>query len=244
MSLGFSASRWRGLILFVWTAGLALLLGLGRYSLFIRPTLWPLILCNVLILLLFLVAMIVRPIHGGSRRVTAAAWVRGGMMLLPLLYMSSLLSGAAASGLNSFALQKRSMGLGFGSDSQPMAADSDTTAINTNKPISLGYIMRHLQRLSGSRVITEGRVSTDDTLPAGEFVVYRFVIVCCAADALPVEAVVKSPKAAGLKSDDWIRVGGILRAQVKDGRSVPVIEADEVDPIAAPNDPYLSPVQF
>jgi uncharacterized repeat protein (TIGR03943 family) len=244
MRVGLSAGRWRGLILFVWTAGLALLLGLGRYSLFIRPALWPLILCNVIILLLFLVAMMVRPIHGGSRRITGAAWVRGGMLLLPLLYMSSLLTGAAASGLNSFALQKRSMGLGFGSDSLSMAGEADTTAINTNQPISLGFIARHLQRLSGSRVITEGRVSTDDTLPAGEFVVYRFVIVCCAADALPVEAVVKSPKAAGLKSDDWIRVGGILRMQEKDGKAVPVIEADQVDPIAAPNDPYLSPVQF
>jgi uncharacterized repeat protein (TIGR03943 family) len=101
-----------------------------------------------------------------------------------------------------------------------------------------------LQRLSGSRVITEGRVSTDDTLPAGEFVVYRFVIVCCAADALPVEAVVKSPKAGSFKSDDWIRVSGTLRMQEKDGKAVPVIEADQVDPIAAPNDPYLSPVQF
>jgi putative membrane protein len=244
MKFGLTTGRWRGLILFTWTAGLALLLGFGRYSLFIRPTLWPLILCNVLILLLFLVAMIVRPIHGGARPITAAGWVRGGMLLLPLAYMSILLSGAAASGLNSFALQKRSLGLGWASDSLAAPQGADTTAINTNQPISLGYIIRHAPHLTGSRVITEGRVSLDDRLPAGQFVIYRFVIVCCAADAIPVQAVIKSPRTAGFKSDDWIRVGGILRTEVQDGKTVPVIEADQIDSMPPPDEPYLSPAQF
>ena len=109
MNGAFSAGRWRALVLTAWVVGLALLLGFGRYSLFIRAQLWPLALCNVLILLLFLIAMAVRPVHGGSNRISPAGFVRGGMLLLPLLYMSSLLSGAAASGLNSFALGKRSI---------------------------------------------------------------------------------------------------------------------------------------
>jgi uncharacterized repeat protein (TIGR03943 family) len=244
MSMILSAGRWRGLVLFAWTAGLALLLGFGRYSLFIRPTLWPLVLCNVLVLLLFLVAMIVRPIHGVARRVSAASWVRGGMLLLPLLYMSSLISGAAASGLNSFALQKRSLGMGWESDALNSAQDGDTSKINTNQAISLGYVIRHSKSLTGSRVITEGRVSIDPTLPAGQFVIYRFVIVCCAADAIPVQAIVKAPGAAALHNDDWIRVSGILRTVMQDGRAVPVIEADQINPIAPPDQPYLTPVQF
>ena len=107
---------------------------------FIRPQLWPLALCNVLILLLFLIAMFVRPVHGSSNRISPAGWVRGGMLLLPLLFMSSLLSGAAASGLNSFALQKRSLGLGTGLDFQAISEKDDNSAINTNSAISLGYI--------------------------------------------------------------------------------------------------------
>jgi putative membrane protein len=244
MRFGLTTGRWRGLILFAWTASLALLLGFGRYSLFIRPALWPLILCNVIILMLFLIAMFVRPIHGGARRISAASWVRGGMLLLPLLYMGGMLTGAAASGLNSFALQKRSLGLGWASDALAPAADDGSTAIDTRQAISLGYITRHLHGLSGSRVITEGRVSFDDTLPAGQFVIYRFVVVCCAADAIPVQIVIKSPRPIAFKSDDWIRVAGTVRTGMQDGKTVPVIEADQIDPIAAPDDPYLSPAQF
>jgi uncharacterized repeat protein (TIGR03943 family) len=244
MKVAFSAGRWRALVLTAWMVGLALLLGFGRYSLFIRAQLWPLVLCNVLILLLFVIAMIFRPIHGSSNRITPTGWVRGGMLLLPLLYMSSLLSGAAASGLNSFALQKRSLGLGSGLDFQAIPEKDDTSAINTNQVISLGYIQRHMHRLSGSHVITEGRVCMEEGLPAGQIVIFRFVIVCCAADAMPVEAVVKSPKTAAFKPDDWIRVGGTLHMEAKDGKWVPVIEADQIDPIPAPNEPYLSPVQF
>jgi uncharacterized repeat protein (TIGR03943 family) len=244
MKFGLTIGRWRGLILFAWTASLGLLLGFGRYSLFIRPTLWPLILCNVVVLLLFLIAMFVRPVHGGARGISAASWVRGGMLLLPLLYMGSMLTGAAASGLNRFALQKRSLGLGWASDALAPAQDDSTATLDTKQAISLGYITRHLHGLSGSRVIAEGRVSFDDTLPAGQFVIYRFVIVCCAADAIPVQVVVKSPRPVAFKNDDWIRVGGIVRTEVQNGKTVPMIEADQIDPIATPDDPYLSPAQF
>ena len=244
MNPASSTGRWRALVLIAWTVGLSLLLAFGRFSLFIRPQLWPLALCNVVILLLFLVAMIIRPVHGSSNRISPAGWVRGGILLLPLLYMSSLLSGAAASGLNSFALQKRSLGIGSGFDSQAIPEKDDTSAINTNSTISLGYIQRHMHRLSGSRVITEGRVCMDPGLPPGQIVIFRFVIVCCAADAMPVEAVVKSPKTAAFKPDDWIRVAGTLQTETKDGNLVPVIQADQIDSIPAPDEPYLSPLHF
>ncbi len=131
MNFAFSAGRWRVLVLTAWTAGLALLLGFGRYSLFIRANCGREPLCNVLILLLFLVAMVFRPVHGSSNRISPAGWVRGGMLLLPLFYMSSLLSVAAASGLDSFALQKRSLGLGFGFYFQAIPQKDDTLTINT-----------------------------------------------------------------------------------------------------------------
>jgi uncharacterized repeat protein (TIGR03943 family) len=239
-----STGKFRGLVLTAWTLGLALLLGFGRYSLFIRSTLWPLVLCNILILSLFLIAMLLRPVHGAARPVSLTAWVRGGMLLLPLLYMGSLVFGSAASGLNSFALQKRSLGLGAASDFNSIPDSSDTSAVNTNAPISLGEVAWHMHRLAGTRVITEGRVSVDDSLPPGQIVIFRFVIICCAADAMPVEVVVQSPKTSALKPDDWIRVSGILKTEQKDGNTVPVIMADQIDPIPTPDDPYLSPLRF
>ena len=240
MSLGLSAGRWRGLILIAWTAGLALLLGFGRYSLFIRAQLWPLVLCNVLILLLFLVAMVIRPIHGGSRRITAGAWVRGGMLLLPLLYMASLLSGAAQAGLDSQAFKTKWLG----STSLEVGASDSSAVVPSDQVRSLASICQFMHKLAGTRVVSEGRIYRDPALPPGQVAIFRFVVVCCAADAIPVEVAVKSPKASSFKDDDWVRVGGKLRIDTRNGQEFPVIEADQIDPIAAPDDPYLSPTQF
>jgi putative membrane protein len=244
MGIGSSANRWRGVVLGMWAVGIAMLLIAGRYSLFIRAQLWPLLLGSLLILLFFLIAMIARPAHAASGRIRMATWIRGAMLLLPLLYMSNLVSGGAASGLNSFALEKRSLGLSSASDSLGIGTDSDMTPTDANKLVSLGYISKHLHRLTGTRVVTDARVFRDETLPAGEIAVYRFVVVCCAADAMPVELVVNSPKTAGFKNDDWIRIGGILQIEVMNGKRVPVIEADKIDPIPAPDEPYLSPYAF
>ena len=113
MSLGLvsKANGWRGLVIGAWAVGIATLLIGGRYSLFIRARLWPLLLASLLILLLFLWAMIARPARPGSGRIQVATWVRGSLLLLPLLYMCNIYTGAAGSGLNSFALAKRSLGL-------------------------------------------------------------------------------------------------------------------------------------
>ncbi|MGA2231108.1 MAG: TIGR03943 family protein [Tepidisphaeraceae bacterium] len=236
-------SRWRGLVLGVWALVLGSLLIFGRYTLFLRPQLWPLQLATLLILMFFLLAMIIRPAHAGSGRIRLAAWVRGGMLLLPLLYMSNLVSGAATSGLNSFALQKRS--LGFTSALDSTSADIDTSAIpGANELISLAYLSKHTSRLMGNHVVVEGRVFKDDTLPAGEFTLFRFVVVCCAADAMPMQVAVKSSQISGLHNDDWVRVGGTLRSENRNGTQFIVIDADAVNSIPTPDEPYLSPYQL
>ncbi|MGA3068313.1 MAG: TIGR03943 family protein, partial [Tepidisphaeraceae bacterium] len=102
----------------------------------------------------------------------------------------------------------------------------------------------NLTKLNGSHVITEGRVWMDPSLASGQMVIFRFVVVCCAADAMPVEAIVKSPATARCKNDDWVRVEGTLRVETQQGQPVPVIDADQITPIAAPEEPYLSPYQF
>jgi uncharacterized repeat protein (TIGR03943 family) len=165
------------------------------------------------------------------------------MLLLPLLYMSTLLTGAAASGLNSFALQKRSLGFTSASDSASDA--SDTSALpGADQVISLGYLAKHMNHLVGSHVVLDGRVFRDDSLPTGQFTLYRFVVVCCAADAMPIQVAVKSSQISGLHNDDWVRVGGMFQAQDNDGAKTFLIDADEVHPIPAPDEPYLSPYQF
>ncbi|HUB27828.1 MAG TPA: TIGR03943 family protein [Tepidisphaeraceae bacterium] len=231
MSLaGTPSTRWRGTVLGIWTIGLAVLLILGRYRLFLRPGLWPLQLATATIMFLFLLAMIRRH-GGGARKITLAAWVRGGMLLLPLLYMTSLLSGAS---LNSVAAGMRYMDSSVGADAG--AATADTSQI-----LNLEYIATHVHGLAGKQIMTEGRVMKDDSMGADEMKIYRFVIVCCAADALPVELDVKSAQATQFHTDEWVLVTGKVSIETRDGNPVAVFHADKIDQIPPPAEPYLSP---
>ena len=46
---------------------------------------------------------------------------------------------------------------------------------------------KYLARLTriGTTVTTVGQVEKDPALPAGQFTIFRFVVVRCAADAMP-----------------------------------------------------------
>jgi putative membrane protein len=245
MSLGSSASRWRWAVLGAWAAGLIALLVFGRYRLFIGAGLWPMLLASLGIILLFMVAMTIRPAESGKLR--AATWLRGALLILPLLYMLSLFS---SSGLGSFALEKRGMD-DDGAYSQLPVTASDSSATpavavpgQPEKTMTLGYLHLHRKELIGQRVQVEGMVSRNETTPAGQFVLYRFVIVCCAADAMPMEMTVTNPQANGLANDQWVRIGGTVKMETVGTRTIPVLVADAVTKIGAPEDPYLSPYHF
>jgi putative membrane protein len=247
MSVGSSASRWRWVVLAAWAAGLAALLGLGRYTLFIRAGLWPLLLASLGIVLMFMVAMVIRPAERGKLR--AATWLRGALLMLPLLYMLPLFFKSAASGLGSYALEKRSLdedaSLNFlpaAAIEQSSPASAGTTA--NEKVMTLGYLHYHRRELIGQHVLVDGMVSRNETTPAGQMVLYRFVIVCCAADAMPMEMTVTSSQANSLVNDQWVRVGGTVRMETVGTRTIPVLVADQISKIGAPGDPYLSPYHF
>ncbi len=77
---------------------------------------------------------------------------------------------------------------------------------------------------------------TDDT-----FMLSRFVVSCCVADATPIGLVVHWPGASALANDQWVEVAGSFQAGEFDGRAMPVLMAGEITPTTMPNQPYLFP---
>jgi putative membrane protein len=215
------------------------LLGLGKYALFIRAQLWPLLLASLIILVLFLGAMMIAQAEGG-RKILAQGWVRGLLLILPLLYLATLMSGSAASGLNSFALEKRELSAD-GSDMLAAAGVTDATPIDTHNVITLSDLYTHNKELVGKHVDVIGRVSRTDIMPANQLVLYRFMVVCCAADAIPLQITVDTPHADKLANDQWVRIGGTLGESSTDAGQTSVIHATDIHPIDAPPQPYLSP---
>ncbi|MCB0184049.1 MAG: hypothetical protein KDE31_07290, partial [Caldilineaceae bacterium] len=72
------------------------------------------------------------------------------------------------------------------------------------------------------------------------------VVSCCVADA-NVLGLLVDPTALALTStveltdDQWIEVQGIFTASTLDGWHMPVVVAEQITPVAVPDQPYLYP---
>lgn len=86
-----------------------------------------------------------------------------------------------------------------------------------------------------------GFVYHDRSLGEGEFMVSRFTVTCCAADATGIGMRVRWPEAAALEGNAWVRVRGPVQAGTYAGRPIPVIAAESVEGVTPPQQPYLSP---
>ncbi len=107
-------------------------------------------------------------------------------------------------------------------------------------------------------VDVDGFVIHPEDAPAGSFVLARFLISCCAADAYPVGLPVIWAEATELTPDSWQRVIGRMQVQSRptlsvfnsgsqdgsDPRSVAnvelVIQAEQITPIPIPENPYAN----
>lgn len=70
------------------------------------------------------------------------------------------------------------------------------------------------------------------------FVIARFLVSCCAADAYPVGLPVYWPGAQDLKADSWLRLEGKMAIEQGDGTSQLVIVAERLEPLPVPANPY------
>jgi hypothetical protein len=67
------------------------------------------------------------------------------------------------------------------------------------------------QKLLRSKIFFKGKVLKSPLLKRDEIVVYRMVITCCAADALPLGILVKLPEKTVFYHGEWVGVEGMLQ---------------------------------
>ncbi|MBA3939369.1 MAG: hypothetical protein H0X38_18110, partial [Planctomycetes bacterium] len=72
-----------------------------------------------------------------------------------------------------------------------------------------------------------------------QMVLYRYCVMCCAADASPVFALLRKQQPAGLVTDDWVKVTGHWLPPAGLGDPA-ILELERIEKIPAPKDPYLS----
>ena len=95
--------------------------------------------------------------------------------------------------------------------------------------------------LNGDAVDVIGFVYHDPRLKANQFLVGRYTIACCIADATAIGISVNWDDASNLVNNQWVRVQGKMTSGILEGQTVPVILADQINTLPEPQQPYLFP---
>ncbi len=103
------------------------------------------------------------------------------------------------------------------------------------------YAAAEPSAVKGEQVDLIGFVYHDPRLNPEQFLIGRYTVACCIADASALGISVNWLASSGLQNNQWVRVQGTLGAGQLDGQVVPVIDAVEVLPIPEPDQPYLFP---
>nr|NJM03276.1 hypothetical protein [Desulfobacula sp.] len=73
--------------------------------------------------------------------------------------------------------------------------------------------------------------------------VFRYLVSCCAADALPLGVIITKDPGREIRDNDWVRITGVVREDMMDG--VPAIfmnlEQIEKKPLPYKSAVYLYP---
>lgn len=96
-------------------------------------------------------------------------------------------------------------------------------------------------QFNGTAVDAVGFVYREPIHPAGGFMLARFTMSCCVADAFPIGMPVIAAGADEFAAGEWLRVAGELKATTFGPEIMPVVYASEVERVDEPRQPYLYP---
>lgn len=165
-----------------------------------------------------------------------------GIVLLPLLFIVSI----EPKPLSTATALLRSTGLNSDLGISRQTSKVSQFAINTENRSLLDWIQLfndapEPERYKDLKAKLSGFVLKDPTLPADYFLISRFVISCCAADARPVGIPVKyDPQKNSFKNDQWIELEGVFDIDTFNGDRQPVLMLQNAHDISIPENPYAT----
>jgi putative membrane protein len=93
--------------------------------------------------------------------------------------------------------------------------------------------------LNGQPVDVIGFVYREPGMAENQFMVARFTMSCCVADAFAIGMPVEYAEAARFTDGDWIRIQGTLQAGKFREDTAPIIQPTSVEPAELPDNAYL-----
>ncbi|WP_152393371.1 TIGR03943 family putative permease subunit [Paenibacillus guangzhouensis] len=99
----------------------------------------------------------------------------------------------------------------------------------------------YLDQFVEHRMEISGFVYREEEMDGDIFVISRMAMQCCSADAAPYGILVRAEKGRNYAEDAWISVTGTIHKTLYGGNEVMVLDAEEIEKIAVPKDPYVYP---
>lgn len=96
-------------------------------------------------------------------------------------------------------------------------------------------------QFNGTPVDVVGFVYREPSHPADGFMLARFTLSCCVADAFPIGMPIISLGSGDFAEGEWLRVQGQLKASAFGGDFLPVVVAAAIERVDEPPQPYLYP---
>lgn len=106
----------------------------------------------------------------------------------------------------------------------------------------LNVISENIDKYEGMLIEVVGFVFKDnDGFSDNEFVPARFMMVCCAADMVPIGFLCHYGDTQKLNQDSWVKVTGTIEKGQFQGETIPIIEAVDVQKTDKPINDYVYP---
>jgi uncharacterized repeat protein (TIGR03943 family) len=160
-------------------------------------------------------------------------WIMG-LMVVPVV----LVLFAPVTTLGTFSAGKRSSfsGTGFATSAGDIAS-GELTLIDVAAGETSPEGERALAKRAGETVRFIGFVAIRDDTAADEFLLARYVVSCCVADATIAEVRVVNVTPGQFANEDWVEVTGTIYPI---GREV-IVDASDIVEVGRPDRPYLTP---
>jgi uncharacterized repeat protein (TIGR03943 family) len=215
-----------------WAALFWFLLASGRTSLYLSPrTAW-VVPIGAILLTVGLGGRLLTGRTGNPEPLRPrTAWTLGFIVLPAVLILA-----VPPTALGSYAASRRSLAAGVVGGAPNLAVGDRVTLAAVAAGVWSDEARRALADRAGSRVTFDGIVTRRDGQPADEFVLTRFIVSCCVADALSVQVRVVGAPPGRFAEDQWVRVTGTFYPV---GRET-VVDASSIARIPRPDNPYLS----
>jgi uncharacterized repeat protein (TIGR03943 family) len=179
------------------------------------------------------------PEHEAERGSAATTW---GLVLVATPLMVGLVLPARP--LGSSAIANRGINTSApltAGDAAPVQLDLASTDRNVLDWVRAFNYADDPAEYTGQAADVIGFVYHDGRLAKGQFLVSRFAVTCCSADATAIGMLVSWPEAEALETNTWVRVRGPVAVSTFVGRPTPLVVAETLEGVEPPAQPYLYP---